>query len=334
MDRFTAMQAFARVVESGSFVRAADRLSMSTSSLSRLVADLESHLHARLLNRTTRRLSLTETGQAFYERCVQLLADLDESESLAARTSAQAHGTIKLTCPHNLAAQPLAPAMASFVALHPAVKFDVSVSDRVVDLVEEGFDLAIRIGAVGGDLLVARKLGSTELVLCAAPAYLRQHGAPKTPPDLERHMAITYAYSPSPRVWTLRGPDGAAHEARLQGVLHSNSGELSIGAAIAGLGFAFEPEFMLTDALADGRLQRVLPEFRGASLDIWAVYPSRRHLSAKVRLFVAHLGDVFGTAPRPGQRGGRSAETRDTRPAAVKAPRPARAANRRAPRSR
>jgi DNA-binding transcriptional LysR family regulator len=303
MDRFAAMQAFARVVESGSFVRAAERMQMSTSSLSRLVADLEAHVHARLLNRTTRRLSLTETGQAFYERCVQLLADLEEAESMAARATAQAHGTIRLTCPYNLAARPLAAAIAAFVAQHPAVKFDVTVSDRQIDLVEEGYDLAIRVGAVGSDLLVARKLGTTELAACAAPAYLRAHGVPATPADLARHAAITYAYSSAPRVWQLRDADGRPHETRVQGPLHANSGELAVGASIAGLGIVFEPDFVVADALHRGRLVRVLPQFRGTTLDIWAVYPSRRHLSAKVRLFVAHMADVFAdhgaAAPRP-----------------------------------
>jgi len=297
MDRWAAMQAFARVVESGSFVRAADRLDVSTSSLSRLVADLEAHLHARLLNRTTRKLSLTETGQAFYERCVQLLADLNEAEALATRAAAQAHGTIRLTCPHSLAIAPLGPAIAEFVQAHPAVKFDVSVVDRVIDLVEEGFDLAIRVGQVGSDQLVARKLGATELVPCAAPEYLKRHGTPRAPEELAQHQALTYAYSPTPRVWHLLDATGQRHEVRVQGGLHSNSGDLTISAAIAGLGILFEPEFMVYSALASGQLRRVLPGFRGPSLDVWAVYPSRRHLSAKVRLFVAYLAEVFAARP-------------------------------------
>lgn len=297
MDRFTAMQAFVRVVESGSFVRAAERLAISTTSLSRLVADLESHLDARLLHRTTRKLSLTEIGQAYYERCVQLLADLEEAEALAAQSAERAHGTIKLTCPTNLAAQPVGPAIAAFAAEHPAVSFDVSVSDRVVDLVEEGFDLAIRIGAVGSDTLVARRLGATELIPCAAPAYLQRQGVPEQPADLARHRAITYAYSAAPRIWPLRDAAGTIHDVRVQGVLHSNSGALAIGAAIGGLGIVFEPQFVVAPALARGELLRVLPDFRGPGLDVWAVYPSRRHLSAKVRLFVAHLAKVFASQP-------------------------------------
>lgn len=301
MDRFNAMQAFVRVVECGSFVRAAERLAISTTSLSRLVAELESHLDARLLHRTTRKLSLTDTGRAFYERCVQLLADLEEAESLAAQAAHRAHGTIKLTCPTNLAVQPIGPAIAGFAAAHPAVSFDVSVSDRAVDLVEEGFDLAIRIGAVGSDTLVARKLGATELIPCAAPGYLQRHGVPQRPADLACHRVITYAYAAMPRRWQLREATGAMHEVHVQGVLHSNSGELAMGAAIGGLGIVFEPEFVLAPALARGELCRVLPDFRGPSLDVWAVYPSRRHLSAKVRLFVAHLAQIFAARPLQGE---------------------------------
>ena len=169
MDRFSSMEAFVRVVEAGSFVAAADRLGISTSSLSRLVADLEQHLGTRLLNRTTRRLSLTESGQAYYERCVTLLADLAEAEAMAGQSAAQARGTVRLTCSYSMAEQKVAPAIASFVERHPAVKFELVVSDRIVDLVEEGFDLAIRVGVLGSDRLVARRLGSMQLVLCAAP---------------------------------------------------------------------------------------------------------------------------------------------------------------------
>src|SRR5215470_8741660 len=203
MDRFAAMQALVRVVEAGSFVRAAERLGWSTSSLSRVLAELEEHLGARLLNRTTRRLSLTESGQAFYERSVQLLNDLEEAESLAGQSVATPRGTIRLTCSYNVATHRLAPAIATFVARYPQVRFDVTVAERIVDLVDEGFDLAIRIGRVGSDQLVARKLGETVLVACAAPSYLTRRGAPRTPDDLAGHDTLTYAYSPNARTWHL-----------------------------------------------------------------------------------------------------------------------------------
>jgi DNA-binding transcriptional LysR family regulator len=298
MDRWTSMEAFVRVVEAGSFVAAADRLGLSTSSLSRLIADLEQHLGTRLLNRTTRRLSLTESGQAYYERCVTLLADLAEAEALASQSAAQARGTIRLTCSHSMAEQRVAPAIASFVERHPAVRFDLEVSDRIVDLVEEGFDLAVRVGQVGSDRLVARRLGSTQMLLCVAPAYLERHPVPRVAADLASHNALTYAYSPIGRVWRFTSPAGDAEEVRLSGNLHANSGDALRAAAVAGLGILYEPDFMLERDLQAGRLVRVLPDYRGVVGDIWAVYPSRRNLSLKVRLFVDHIAAAFETAQR------------------------------------
>jgi len=302
MDRLVAMQAFVHVVEAGSFVRAAEKLGASTSSTSRLVADLEAHLGARLLNRTTRRLSLTETGQAYYERCAQLLADIDEAETEAGAAAAAPTGRLKLTCPYNLLAQPIAPALAEFNRRYPQVSFDVTVADRVVDLVDEGFDLAVRIGAPGGERLVARRLGATQLVACASPAYLARHGTPRRPDELARHRALTYAYVSSPFVWKFSDAEGRAHDARVSGPLHANSGELLLAAAVAGMGIVFEPDFVVGPHLARGELTRVLEEFAGPRLDVWAVYPSRRHLSAKVRAFVTFLGEVFAADPlRPEQ---------------------------------
>ncbi len=297
MDRLAAMDAFVRVVEQGSFVRAAAALDLSTSALSQRVADLEAHLGARLLNRTTRKLSLTESGQAFYERAVQVLADLDEAETLASSSAASPRGVLKVTCAHAIAVQRLAPAMARFHAQHPEVRFEVSVSDRVVDLVEEGFDLAIRIGIVGSDLLVARKLGEMRLLLCAAPSYLKRRGTPRTPADLAQHDLLTYAYARTPRLWSLRAPDGAQIEIKAQGSLHANSGQVLVAAAEAGQGIVLETDFHVAQALAARTLVRVLPEYEGGGGDIWAVYPSRRHLSAKVRLFVDHLAQSFAQTP-------------------------------------
>lgn len=292
MDRFTAMQAFVRVVEAGSFVGAAERLQWSTSTLSRAIAELEEHLGARLLQRTTRRLSLTESGQAFYERSVQLLNDLEEAESLVGQTVASPRGTVRLTCSFNVANHRLAPAIASFVARYPQVRFDVTVADRIVDLVEEGFDLAIRIGRVGSDQLVARKLSETSLVACAAPSYLARRGAPQVPADLAAHDTLTYAYAPTAS-WQFFDAAGALHEVRSGGSLHANTGDLLIAAAVAGLGVVYEPDFMVGPALASGQLVPVLPGFHGRRIDMWAVYPSRRHLSVKVRLFVDHVADYF-----------------------------------------
>jgi DNA-binding transcriptional LysR family regulator len=293
VDRIAAIQAFVRVVEAGSFARASKRLHSSTSSVSRQVAALEQHLGARLLNRTTRKLSLTEGGQAFYERSVQLLAELEEAEQLAGATAATPRGTIRLTCPRTLASQQVAPIIARFAARHPNVRFDVTVSDGLVDLVEEGFDLAIRVGRVGAEGLVARRLGQMRLMLAASPAYLRSKRAPRVPSDLAGHRALTYAYAGTPHLWHLIGPDGTEHDVRVAGPLIANSGELLVASAAAGLGLVMAPEFMLESELATGNLVRVLPGYEGPLLDAWAVYPSRRHLSAKVRLFVDHLVEAF-----------------------------------------
>jgi len=297
MDRLAAIEAFVRVVESGSFVRAAERMALSTSALSQRVADLEAHLGTRLLNRTTRKLSLTESGQAFFERGVALLADLEEAEQLASSSAASPRGTLKLTCAHAIGVQRLAPAIARFHQRHPGLRFEVVVADRLVDLVDEGFDLAVRIGIIGSENLVARKLGTMQLLLCAAPAYLARRGVPQTPAELEQHDLLTYAYARTPRLWTLRAPDGAVVEVRAAGSLHANSGEVLVAAAVAGQGIVLETDFHVGADLAAGRLLRVLPQYAGGGGDIWAVYPSRRHLSAKVRLFVDQLAAEFAEAP-------------------------------------
>jgi DNA-binding transcriptional LysR family regulator len=293
MDRFRAMQVFARVVEQGSFARAAERIGISTSACSRHVAELEAHLDARLLNRTTRRLSLTESGQAFYERCVQLLADLEEAESAASASAARPRGTLKLSCGISFGVRHVARLVGAFVARHPEVRFDVQLSDRFVDLVEEGFDLAIRIGESPTQNLIARKLGETRLVPCAAPIYLREHGAPETPADLARHACLTYEYLALRDTWRFIDRAGVEHAIRVAGPVHANNGDLLVATAVEGIGISMEPDFIVAADLAAGRLVRILADYAPAPTSIYAVYPSRRHLSAKVRTFVDFLAERF-----------------------------------------
>ena len=285
------MRIFAQVVDSGSFAKAADKLGLSTSAASRQVAELESHLNARLLNRTTRRVSLTESGRAFHARAVQLLADLEEAEQEAGRATVVARGTIRLTAPVTLGVRHLAPLVAEFIARHPGVAFDVSLSDRIVDLVEEGFDLAIRIGASGPDTLAARKLGETRLIACAAPDYLAARGTPRVPEDLARHNCFTYEYVTPSEHWRFREASGRERVVRVRGNLHTNNGELHAEAAAGGIGIAFEPDMIVMPYVRGGRLVELLAEFAPPPLPIYAVYPSRKHLSAKVRLFVDFLVD-------------------------------------------
>jgi len=296
LDRLTAIQVFAQVVEAGSFAKAAERLGLSTSATSRQVAELEAHLQARLLNRTTRRVSLTESGRAFYERAVQLLADLGEAEAEASSAAVVPRGTIRLTTSVNFGVRHVAPAIAEFLRRHPEVRFDVSLSDRVVDLVEEGFDLAIRVGTPGADNLVARRLGETRLVPCASPDYLARHGAPSTPEDLARHNCFTYEYVSPRQVWRFRDRAGAERTVRVSGSLHSNNGDLLAEVAAHGAGIVFEPAFIVGPDVRAGRLVPLLQEFVPPPVPIFALYPSRKHLSAKVRRFVEFLLERFAAA--------------------------------------
>ena len=295
MDRFHAITAFARVVEAGSFARAADRLGVSVSSVSRLVGDLETHLSARLLNRTTRRLSLTESGQAFFERSVQLLADLEEAEVAVTSASVVPRGTLRLTCSATFGARHLAPAVAAFVARHPQMRFDVELSERIVDLVDEGFDLAVRIGGTGGQNVVARKIGTTRIVCGAAPAYLERHGEPRKPEDLATHACMTYEYLPNRNVWSFRDPRGGERNVRIAGPAHATDGRFLVALGAAGAGIVREPDFIIGPDVRAGRLVPILTQFEPAPLMIYAVYPSRRHLSAKVRTFADFLVERFAT---------------------------------------
>ena len=289
VDRFGALTSFAKVVELGSFARAAERLSVSTSAVSRQVAELEAHLDVRLLNRTTRRLSLTEAGQAFYERCVQLLADLEETEAAVRSVAVEPKGTLRITCGVTFGEHYLSSAVAEFAERHPRVSFDLDLSDRAVDLVEEGFDLAIRIGPIGHQALVSRRIGTTQFVCCASPSYLARHPAPATPDDLERHECLAYTYAAVTSAWTFESRDGTRHTPRIVPRHRTNNGRMLAELAAAGLGIVLEPDFIVAPEVRAGRLQRLLPDYLPPRSSIAAVYPSRRHLSAKLRTFVDFL---------------------------------------------
>ncbi|MFO1313724.1 MAG: LysR family transcriptional regulator [Burkholderiales bacterium] len=293
MDRFQAISTFARVVEAGSFAGAAKRLGVSVSSVSRLVAELEAHLGSRLLNRTTRRISLTEAGRVFHERSVQLLADLEEAEASASEGAAVPRGTLRLSCPVSFGIDHIAPVVADFMRRHPAVKLELELSDRVVDLVDEGFDAAVRIGAVRGQNLVARRVGTSRLVCCASPGYLATHGEPRTPEDLARHACLLYQYAPQRDTWLFTGKDGEELRMRVSGPAYANNGDFLAALAREGIGIAYEPDFIVG---GDVRAKALVPILRGYSKtqgSINVVYASRRHLSAKVRAFADFLAQRF-----------------------------------------
>lgn len=297
MDRLQSMEVFVKVVEAGSFARAAERLDLSNAAVTRHVAALEAHLGTRLLHRSTRRLSLTDTGRAFHERCVQLLADLEEAEAVAGAAAARPSGLLKLNAPVSFSILHLAPLLPRFLALYPEVSLEVALSDRVVDLVEEGYDLGIRIGRELRTNLVARVLAPARLAACASPAYLEKHGVPRLPEDLARHNCLTYTYWTAREEWQFAAPDGRLQSVPVKGSFHANNGDLLRLAALDGVGIAMQPSFIVGEDLRAGRLLPLLPGYTPPRLTVWAVYASRRQLSAKVRSLVDFLAGRFGPEP-------------------------------------
>lgn len=292
MDRFAAIQAFVAVVDAGSFVRGADAIGQSKAGVSRYVGELEAQLGVRLLQRTTRRLSLTEAGEVFHQRCKDLLEQLAEAEAEITVHSGSAVGQLKINAPVTFGQVHLAPLWPAFMSQHPSVALDVTLVDRFVDLVEEGYDLAIRIARLPSSSLISRRLTSTRLLLCASPAYLREHGTPGHPSELAAHSIVSYSLLSMGENWEFAGPDGPVI-ARVNARLRTNSGETCCAAALRHQGLVLQPSFLVAPWLQSGELVEVLPQFRSIELGIYAVYPSRRHVTAKVRLMIDFLVAAF-----------------------------------------
>lgn len=286
------MQSFVTVVDKGSFVRAADALNTSKAAVSRHVADLEQRVGVRLLNRTTRKMSMTDEGQAFYLRCTDLLNALDEAESELSLRSGEASGLLRISAPVTFGILHLAPLWGEFLRQHPKVTLDVSLSDRTVDVVEDGFDLAIRISRSLQPSLIARKLGSTRVVLCASPSYLERHGVPRNPQDLASHEVISYSYWSSRDEWEFSGPQGTV-SVKTHPRLNANNGDTCRAAALQHQGIILQPDFLVYDDLRTGALKRILPEYSSIELDIFAIYASRRQLSLRLRYLVDFLVQAF-----------------------------------------
>lgn len=299
MDRFEAMRTFVAVVDAGSFVGAAERLQSSKAVVSRLVAELEQHLGVRLLHRTTRKLSLTPEGDTFVGRCRSVLVELQEAEDDVSHRSAQARGTLRVNVPVSYGISHLSKLWAGFMHAHPEVELDVTLSDRLVDLVEEGYDLAVRVGKLEASTLVSRRLSSTQLLLCASPRYLQQHGKPTSPHELSHHRVLAYSLLSSGDVWTFSHRDDPVQQAsvRVAPVMRSNNGDTCRDAALGDQGIVLQPDFLVGEALRTGQLIELMPEWRGGELGVHAVYPSRRYLSAKVRLLVDYLVERLQQAP-------------------------------------
>lgn len=298
MDRFQEMVTFAAVVEAGSFVGACEATGLSKPAVSRYVAELEARLGARLLHRTTRKLSLTAEGETFYLRCKEVLANLDEAEAEITARSGEASGQLKVNVPVTFGLLHLAPLWAEFMARHPNVTLDVTLSDRVVDLVEEGYDLAVRISRLPSSSLICRKFSSTRVLLCASPRYLAEHGYPQHPRDLKDHQVMSYSWLSTGETWEFSGPDGPVG-VKIAPRMKTNSGDLCRAAALQHQGIILQPSFLVGTDLQSGTLVEILPQYRSIELGIYAVYPTRKHVSSKVRLFIDFLVDAFKTSAWP-----------------------------------
>jgi DNA-binding transcriptional LysR family regulator len=296
IDIVMSMRVFTAVVEAGSFAGAADKLDLSRGMATRYVAQLEEHLGVRLLQRTTRKLSLTEAGNDYNERAIQILTMIAEAESSVAQEASVPRGVLKVSSSNAFGARHLGLAITEYLQQYPGVQVDVTLNDRVVDLVEEGFDIAIRVATKIEPGLVARKLARARLLVCASPGYLKKHGVPKAPGDLVKHQCLTYAYVSSPNEWRFRR-EGVEQSVLVSGGLSGNSGDILRSAAAGGLGITLQPDFMVYEALRERKLVRILPDWETDDLTIFAVYPNRKFLPPKVRSFIDFLVDRFSPEP-------------------------------------
>ena len=295
MDRMTSMATFVKVVESGGFSAAARALSMSASMVTAHVQSLEERLGVRLLNRSTRKVSLTEVGQAYFERCLQILAEVDDADNVAQALQSTPRGTLRLNTA--IVIPPLlAPVIAEFTALYPDVSVNMTMTDRMIDLVEEGVDLAVRNMPVPDSSLIARRVATYRFVVCGAPDYFAARGIPKQPADLAHHNCLIFSRSAWGNEWRFAGPDGE-QSLPVAGNMQANSDNALRLAAVHGQGLAMAPGFLFADEIKSGRLVPVLTEFLQTEHAVNAIYPHRHHVSAKVRSFIDLLAKRFREDP-------------------------------------
>jgi DNA-binding transcriptional LysR family regulator len=293
VDTLTSMRVFARVVEAESLAAAARRLKLSPATVTKHIQSLEKRFGARLLNRTTRRFSLTEAGAAYHERCVSALAEVDAAEAAAGSLGAQARGQLRITAPMYFAPSELRPIVQGFIERYPEITVDVLVTNRRVDLVEDGLDLAVRIAQQAIEpSLIARRLATSRLMACASPAYLRRAGVPVHPADLRQHRCLTATLFKLDEGWVFER-NGKSEKVKLPVTLQSNNNELLCEAAADGFGITIQPTINVWRNLASGRLTRILDKWSLGDLGVFVVYPSRKHLPAKTRLFIDFLAAQF-----------------------------------------
>ncbi|MEC4772521.1 putative multidrug efflux transcriptional regulator CeoR [Burkholderia cenocepacia] len=298
MDRLQAMQVFTRVVDTSSFTKAAETLGLPRASVTTIIQNLEAFLGVRLMHRTTRRLSLTPDGAAYYERCVRILADVEETEASFQANNRKPHGKLRIDMPDSIGRLLVIPSLCEFHTRYPDIDLQLGLSDRPVDLLQEGVDCVIRVGALQDSSLVARRVGLFECVTVASPDYLERHGEPQTIDDLGQHKAVNYFSSRTGRTidWTFL-IDGKEVEMKMEGIVSVNDADAYVTCGIEGFGLIQPPLFMVLPHLREGRLKEVLPGVKPLPMPISVVYPHSRHLSPKVRVFVDWIAEVFDRCP-------------------------------------
>ena len=288
---------FIQIVNSGTITAAAEQLQLAKSAVSRRLAELEEHLGVELFHRSTRKLSLTDSGRVFYQRCVPILDDLTEAEHSVSQLHQEIAGQIKVAAPLSFGVMHLGPAIIEFQRQHPGITFDIDFNDREVDLIQEGFDVGIRIARLKDSSLIARRLADLSMVACASPDYLREHGEPKTPEALQQHACITYSNNPRPDQWDFWDKQNSLISVNVNNTMSANNGEFMRNAAVAGLGVIRQPTFIAYEYIASGKLIPVLQDYKAAPINAYAIYPPTRHLSRRVRQFVDFLADRFEDQP-------------------------------------
>jgi len=300
MDRLAAMQAFTRVVDIGTFARAADSLDLPKATLTRLIQNLETHLGVKLLHRSTRRISVTNDGSAYYERCVRILADVEEAEQSLTSHNNSPKGLLSVDTTAALARLALIPNLDDFLATYPDLKLNLTINGKLIDLLQEGVDVVLRIGALE-ESMVARRVGELKLAFYASPIYLKRFGTPHDLAGMSNHKAVNYLSNSTGREWPwplARGPERS--EILLPSAVSTNDGDIYLECALGGYGLACLSRAMAAPYLASGRLVEVMTDWQTEALPIYAVYPRNRHLSAKVRVFVNWVADMFARHPHLG----------------------------------
>ena len=297
MDKFANLQSFVRVVESGSISKAAESLNLAKSAVSRRLTELEQQLGAQLFQRSTRRMNLTDTGRSFYERATRILNDLDDAEQAVSTLHGELTGVLRIAVPLSFGLAHLTPAIMDFITQHPGLNFDLDFNDRQLDLVQEGFDLAIRIGRLGDSTLIARQIAPITSVVCASPGYIARHGAPVTPEQLQDHACLLYSNLPEPLQWHYIARDGTDVSVKLKPGTQANNGDFLCQLAMAGHGIVSQPTFIAHRYIERGDLVPVLRDVQWRTTHVYAVYPQTRHLTQRVRAFVDFLAQRFEGVP-------------------------------------